>query len=56
MCIAKCNKQRIVQMYAPSTSYSEEDINNFYNDVDATLGETKSHMIVMEDFKFKHLA
>ena len=39
LCIAKRYKLRIVQVYAPTTSYSNEDINNFYNDVDDTLGK-----------------
>ena len=30
---------KIFQVYAPTTSYSEEDIINFYNDVGETLGK-----------------
>ena len=39
----------IVQVYAPTTSYSEEDINSFYNDIRETkpLCDT---MLVMGDF------
>ena len=37
LCITKLNKLNTVQ---PTTPYSEEDINTFYNDVDETK-ETK---------------
>ena len=36
LCITKCYKLKIVQIYAPTTSHSEEDINSFYNDVNET--------------------
>ena len=39
MCITKRYKLKIIQAYAPTTSYSEQDINSFYNDVDETLGK-----------------
>ena len=42
LCITK--HYNLVQVYAPMTSYSEEDINSFYNDVDENLG------ILMGDF------
>ena len=39
LCVTKRYKLiKIVQVYAPTTSYSEEDINSFYNDVYETLG------------------
>ena len=37
-------------MYAPTTSYSDEDINNVYNDVDETLAKPNHYTIVMGDF------
>ena len=40
----------IVQIYAPTTPYSGEDLHNFYNDVDETLGKPNHYMIVMGDF------
>ena len=39
-----------MQVYAPTTSYSDEDINNFYNDVDETLGKANHYTIMMGDF------
>ena len=50
LCITKWYKLKIVQVYAPTTSYSDEDINNFYNDVYETLGKPNHNMIVMGDF------
>ena len=50
LCITKCYKLKIVQVYAPTTSYSEEDINSFYNDTDETRETTKHCTIVMVDF------
>jgi len=41
--IAKRYKLKIVQVYAPTTSYSEEDINSFYIDVGETIGKP-SHL------------
>ena len=48
--ITKRYKLKIVQVYALTTPYSEEDINSFYNDVDETLGKPNHYMIVMGDF------
>ncbi len=50
MCITKCYKLKIVQVYAPTTLNSEEDINSFYNDVGETLGKPNHYTIVMGDF------
>ena len=50
LCIPKFYKLKIVQLYAPTTSHSEEDINSLYNDVDETLGKPNHYTIVMEDF------
>ena len=44
------NKLKIVQVYAPTTSYSEEDINSFNNDVGETLGKPNHYTTVMGDF------
>ena len=49
LCIIKRYKLKTVQVYASTTSYSEEDINNF-NDVDETLGKLNHYTIVMGDF------
>ena len=39
-----------MQVYVPTTSHSEENIHNFYNDVDETLGKPNQYTIVMGDF------
>ena len=39
-----------MQVYAPTTSYSEEDITSFYNDVGETSGKPNHNTIVMGDF------
>ena len=44
-------KLKIVQVDAPTTSYSEEDTNSFYNDVHETLGKPNHYTMVMGDFK-----
>ena len=49
LCITKRYKLKVVQVYAPTTSYSEEDINSFYNDVDETLGKPNHYTIVTGD-------
>ena len=38
-----------MELYTPITSYSEEDINSSYNDVDETLGKPNHYTIVMGD-------
>ena len=50
LCIIKRYKLNIVKVYAPTTSNSDKDINNFYNDVDDTLGKSNHYTIVMGDF------
>ena len=50
LCITKHYKLKIVQVYAPTTSYSEEDIHSFYNDIDETLRKPNHYTIVMGDF------
>ena len=49
LCVTKCYKLKIVQVYTPTTSYSEEYINSFYNDVE-TLERPNHYTIVMRDF------
>ena len=50
MCITKPYKLNIVQVCEQSTSYYDEDISNFYNDVDETLGKPNHYTIVTGDF------
>ena len=50
LCITKRYKLNIVQVYAPTISYSEEDINSFYMDVDETLGKPNHYVVVMGEF------
>ena len=50
LCIIKRYKLNIIQVHASTTSYSEEDGNTFYNDVDETLGKPNHYTIVMGDF------
>ena len=49
LCITKCYNIKIVQVYAPTKSYSEEDINSFYNGIDENLGKRSHYTIVMGD-------
>ena len=50
LCITKRYKLNIVQVYAPTTSDSEEDINSFYNNVDETKGKPNHYTSMMGDF------
>ena len=50
LCLTKRYKLKIVQVYAPTTSYSDDDINNFDNDIDDTFGKRKHYTIVTGDF------
>ena len=50
LCINKRYKLKIVQVHALKTSYSDEDINNVYNDIDETLGKLNHYTIVSGDF------
>ena len=43
-------KKKIVQVYAPTTSYSEDGINSFYNDVDEILRKPNHYTIGMGNF------
>jgi hypothetical protein len=38
-------------IYAPTTSYSEEDIISFNNDIDQTSGKPNHYTTVMGNFK-----
>jgi len=42
--IIKCYKVKIVQVYTPTTSHTEKDINCFYNDMDETLGKPTQYI------------
>ena len=53
LCITKCYKLKIVQVYAQTTSYSE-DISSFYNDVGQTLGKPEHYTIVMETSMYNY--
>ncbi|KAI0219981.1 Craniofacial development protein 2, partial [Lamellibrachia satsuma] len=44
---------KIVQVYAPTTSHSEDEINIFYNDIDKILENPSHYTIVMGDFNAK---
>ena len=50
LCITKRYKLKLVQVFLPTTSYSEEHINSFYDDVDDTLGKPNHYTMVMGDF------
>ena len=45
----KLNKLKIAQAYAPTTSYSEEYINSFTNDIGETLWKQNHYTIVKGD-------
>ena len=44
---------KIVQVYAPTTSHSYEDTDNFYNTINNTLEKQTHYTIVMGDFNAK---
>ena len=46
-------KVKIVQVYAPTTSHSDEEKNNFYNTIDNILEKQTHYTIVMGDFNAK---
>ena len=48
--ITKRYKLKIMHVYAPTISYSEENINSFYSNVGETLGKPNHKPIVMGDF------
>ena len=44
---------KIVQVYAPTTSHSDEETDNFYNTIDKILEKQTHYTIVMGDFNAK---
>ena len=50
LCTTKRYKLKIVRVYAPTTSYSDDDISNVYNDVDEALWKPNQYTVVMGDF------
>ena len=44
---------KIVQVYAPTTSHSDEETDNFYNTIDKILEKQIHHTIVMVDLNAK---
>ena len=44
---------KIVQVYAPTTSHSDEETGNFYNTIDKILKKQTHYTIVMGDFNAK---
>ena len=44
---------KIVQVYAPTTSHSDEQTDNFYNTIDNILEKQTHYTIVMGDFNAK---
>ncbi|XP_072389526.1 uncharacterized protein [Diabrotica undecimpunctata] len=55
--ILKLNERRsikIIQVYAPTTSHSDEEIENFYEDINRAIEKDKTHhLILMGDFNAK---
>ncbi|XP_072378445.1 uncharacterized protein [Diabrotica undecimpunctata] len=55
--ILKLNERRsikIIQVYAPKTSHSNEEIENFYEDINRAIEKDKTrHLILMGDFNAK---
>ena len=47
------NQLKIVQVYAPTTSHSDEETDNFYNTIDKVLENQTHYTIVMGDFNAK---
>ena len=52
LCITDIFQLKIVQVYAPITSHSDEQTDNFYNTFDKIL-EKQTHYIVMGNFNAK---
>ena len=46
-------KLKIVQVYAPTTSHSDEETDNFYNTTDNIMEKETHYTIVMGDFNAK---
>ena len=53
LCINKRYKLKIVQVYAPTTSHGDEEVENFYNDLDKILEKPCYYTILMGDFNAK---
>ena len=53
LCVTKRYKLKILQVYAPTTPYSEEDINSFNNDVDETLWKPNHYIIATAELESK---
>ena len=53
LCIITRYQLKIVQVYAPTTSHSEDELNIFYNDIDKILENPSHYTIVMGDFNAK---
>ena len=51
--IADRYQLKIVQVYAPTISHSDEEIDNFYNTIDKILEKQPHYTIVMGDFNAK---
>ena len=46
-------KLKIVQVYAPTTSHSDEETDNFYNTIDRILEKQAHYIVALGDFKAK---
>ena len=44
---------KIVQVYAPTTSHSDEETDNFYNTIDKIMEKQTNYTVVMGDFNAK---
>ena len=53
LCITDIYQLNIVQVYAPTTSHSDEETYNFYNTIDNILEKQTHYTIVMGDFNAK---
>ena len=51
--IKSYSKLKIVQVYAPTTSHSDEETDNFYSTIDKILENQTHYTIVMGDFNAK---
>ena len=53
LCITDRYQLKIVQVYAPTTSHSDDETDNFYNTIDKILEKQTHYTIVMGDFNAK---